>query len=261
MSVRMMTLVWELQLADSEKLVLLALADWANDEGLCWPSIDTLAKKCSKSERTIQACIRSLCSKGHLTQKRGTHKTPDYIVHPIVRFADPRSGCTPQSLHPAAAAPDPRSPCTPTPAAAAPNTSKKPKEPSKGRAAYPPPPGVSDDSWSDYLKLRERKKAPMSATAYKRLCSKLAELEAHDPNEIVATSVERGWTGFFEPRGDAKPAKQYVSASGYVYRGDPDQVQREARRRGDNDTYWQVEVDRKSGAQSIGEIARRVANA
>src|SRR6478672_7489549 len=94
MSVRMMTLVWELELPDSEKLVLLALADCANDEGGCWPSIATLARKCSKRERTIQTCVRMLCLKGHLTQTQVSGRGCSYVVHPIVRFA-PRSGCTP----------------------------------------------------------------------------------------------------------------------------------------------------------------------
>ena len=55
MSVRIMTAVWSVTLPDSEKIVLLALADCANDEGLCWPSMATLAAKCSKSERDRQA--------------------------------------------------------------------------------------------------------------------------------------------------------------------------------------------------------------
>lgn len=38
---------------------------------------------------------------------------------------------------------------------------------------------------------------------------------------------------------------RYVSASGYEYRGDLNTIQREARRRNDNDTYWQIEVDKK----------------
>ena len=41
-----------------------------------------------------------------------------------------------------------------------------------------------------------------------------------------------------------KPAK-YVSASGYEYRGSLEQIEREARRRNDNDTYWQIQVDKK----------------
>ncbi|MBK6707558.1 MAG: helix-turn-helix domain-containing protein [Sphingomonadales bacterium] len=44
MSIQIMTVVWELDLPDSEKLALLALADNANDEGYCWPSMATLAR-------------------------------------------------------------------------------------------------------------------------------------------------------------------------------------------------------------------------
>lgn len=45
--------------------------------------------------------------------------------------------------------------------------------------------------------------------------------------------------------GNAPASKQYVSESGYVYRGDLDAVAREAKRRHDTSTLWQVEVDRQ----------------
>ena len=64
-----MTAVWALVLPDSEKIVLLALADSANDEGHCWPGMKSLMAKCSKSDRTIQAAIKSLCVAGHLTRR------------------------------------------------------------------------------------------------------------------------------------------------------------------------------------------------
>lgn len=36
MSIRLMTLAWELKIPATPKIVLLALCDWANDEGLCF---------------------------------------------------------------------------------------------------------------------------------------------------------------------------------------------------------------------------------
>ena len=68
MSIRIMTAVWDTTLPDSEKIVLLALADCANDEGWCWPGMETLAAKCSKSDRTVQKAISALCAAGHLTR-------------------------------------------------------------------------------------------------------------------------------------------------------------------------------------------------
>jgi hypothetical protein len=119
MSVRVMTQVWALDLPDSEKLVLLALADCANDEGGCWPSMKTLADKCSKSDRTVQAAIQSLVSKGHLTREENPGKGCHYYVHPRFPKADaptpeaasPRKDFAPKQVRatPEAASPDPRS--------------------------------------------------------------------------------------------------------------------------------------------------------
>lgn len=88
MSVRVMSQVWSLDLPDSEKLVLLALADCANDEGSCWPSMKTLADKCSKSDRTVQTAIKSLVSKGHLSRSETPGKGCHYYVHPAFPKSD-----------------------------------------------------------------------------------------------------------------------------------------------------------------------------
>src|SRR4249919_1556589 len=129
MSVRMMSLVWELVLPDSEKLVLLALADCANDEGHCWPSMATLSKKCSKSDRTIQACVKMLCVKGHLTRREVLGKGCNYTVHPIVRFDTPEAAA-PRSDFPPKAAPQPPKPVRDTPEAASDKPSKNHNKPS-----------------------------------------------------------------------------------------------------------------------------------
>jgi DNA-binding MarR family transcriptional regulator len=49
-----MAAAWQTETAThTEKLVLLALADNANDSGECWPSISTIAKKCSLSRQGV----------------------------------------------------------------------------------------------------------------------------------------------------------------------------------------------------------------
>jgi len=88
-----MSQVWEVDLPDSEKIVLLALADCANDEGRCWPSMATLAKKCSKSDRTCQAAIKALVKSGHITRNEIAGKGCNYTIHP-------RSYCTPEAASP-----------------------------------------------------------------------------------------------------------------------------------------------------------------
>ena len=77
-----MTAIWERSdLDQAETLVALALADHANDNGLCWPSIDRLAEKSRMSRRQTQRTIRQLEAKGVLfvdRSKTGRGHTSTY---------------------------------------------------------------------------------------------------------------------------------------------------------------------------------------
>jgi Helix-turn-helix domain len=56
-----MTLVWEIPLSCSQKLVLLKLADNAHDDGLsARPGVPTIATQCGLSIRTVQYALRDL---------------------------------------------------------------------------------------------------------------------------------------------------------------------------------------------------------
>jgi hypothetical protein len=117
-SVRVMSLVWEINLPDSEKIVLLALADCANDEGQCWPSMATLARKCSKTDRTVQAAMKSLVTAGHVTRIEVPGRGCRYCVHPVIAS---EKASPPKPLPPEAASPRKRFPpkgATGTPEAA-----------------------------------------------------------------------------------------------------------------------------------------------
>lgn len=75
-----MTLVWRMDIAPSDKIVLLALADAANDDGVTWIALKSrrsdkmdLLKKCSLSQRAIQMSLRRLEAGGliHRCEKPG----------------------------------------------------------------------------------------------------------------------------------------------------------------------------------------------
>ena len=127
-----MTLAWQVQLPSSDKLVLLALADNANDEGHCFPSVATLMDKCGMGERTVQDIIARLKSADHVTCHYRTGRSTVYTVHPRIN----RTGAVaapPQQPHPtpAVAAPPPPHFAAPRGAVAAPLTSTQPSiEPS-----------------------------------------------------------------------------------------------------------------------------------
>ena len=71
MSVVMLSRVWKTSKAHlGERLVLLALADFANDAGEAWPSVETLAKKSNLSERKTRYALRRLEQTGEIKTLR-----------------------------------------------------------------------------------------------------------------------------------------------------------------------------------------------
>lgn len=62
-----MTKVWEWSRTEgAELLVMLALADHADDDGMCYPGIERIAKKCRISGRSVQRHIKTACELGEL---------------------------------------------------------------------------------------------------------------------------------------------------------------------------------------------------
>lgn len=66
MSIRLMQLVWEQDLSHSRKLLLLSLADQANDNGECYPGIASIARRCGCSDRTVFRSLTELENDGFL---------------------------------------------------------------------------------------------------------------------------------------------------------------------------------------------------
>ena len=55
-----MNWAWRQVLTPTLKLLLMALADAADDQGVCRPSVATLGEKCTVSTRTEQRSLRVL---------------------------------------------------------------------------------------------------------------------------------------------------------------------------------------------------------
>jgi hypothetical protein len=83
MSIKVMTRVWEhSQHGGGTLLVLLALADYANDHGVCWPDVATLATKARLTDRQVSNVLNDLIRAGDLAmvQGRGRGKHSAYAV-------------------------------------------------------------------------------------------------------------------------------------------------------------------------------------
>ena len=62
MSIRALNWAWGIALPPTRKVVLLALADIADDNGLCWPKHSTIAIKSTTDERTVRRVLAWLQS-------------------------------------------------------------------------------------------------------------------------------------------------------------------------------------------------------
>ena len=93
-----MSYVWEFgPEKQADRFVLLALADYANDEGECWPSIAGICRKTCMSERGVQGVIQRLKINGWVSISVGSGRK-NCNVYTIKNPAPPapRSSCPPQ---------------------------------------------------------------------------------------------------------------------------------------------------------------------
>jgi hypothetical protein len=103
-SIKVMGEVWDSSSAKGgARLVLLALADHANDEGYCHPSLARLAKKSALTERNVQFILRDLEARGELVVFRGAgrgHVSEYWVLPPNSVTRLKVEGKTPKNFHP-----------------------------------------------------------------------------------------------------------------------------------------------------------------
>ena len=76
MSVYAMAWAWQQRCRNaSEKLVLLALADFSDDEGVCWPGTRKLSEKCGVTQRQVRAHMQLLEESALVERVERTHES------------------------------------------------------------------------------------------------------------------------------------------------------------------------------------------
>jgi hypothetical protein len=198
MSIQLMSHIWANgPESQSETLVLLALADYANDDGVCWPSINGLVKKSRLSERGVQKVLKRLCEGGWLK----------------ISYGNGRNNCnvytikTPNEVHPERGSPPYLSAKTPNlsainPERGSPEPSITIKEPSLNNKRARDEVIDLLSKWSSkeaavsFEKYRRGHKAKaLTLTAAKRLSGELQEIfnAGYDPSDALGLAEERGW--------------------------------------------------------------------
>lgn len=82
MSIKLMQLVWDTSLPMTEKVVLLALADQANDRGVTIPHVRSLAKRCGCSKRTVFEALAFLEARNYLSRAARPGIDTEVQLHP-----------------------------------------------------------------------------------------------------------------------------------------------------------------------------------
>jgi hypothetical protein len=98
MSIRAIQAVWDRTTAGgSLRLLLLALADFADEDGYSWPSRATLAERTGRTERQVRRLITIAIAAGELQADRaGGHTTSRYLITPGGAPIGGRTSTSPQ---------------------------------------------------------------------------------------------------------------------------------------------------------------------
>ena len=83
--------------------VLIALADQANDDGICWPSVGSICRRTRLGRRTVQIALRRLTEERHISVPGNMaggydRQTTTYVVHPKMSSVPPGAEISLQAL-------------------------------------------------------------------------------------------------------------------------------------------------------------------
>lgn len=203
-----MSLVWDnFNRGGSEKLAMLALADWCNDDGLSLhPSIRGVAEKINVSESQARRILHKFIKEGFLeviaNHGGGNPGQSRHYKLNVKMLATPGMDATPSaSATPSMDARDPLHPCalplapmTPEP----PLTIIKPplkKNNKKKNHIRDLLPEISEQTFNDFVAHRKNKRALITETAVNGLKREAKKAKISLENALIET-IERGWIGF-----------------------------------------------------------------
>ena len=227
MSIRIMSQVWNMEIDDSTaKLTLMALADFSDDEGYCYPSYEVLAKKISKSKRTAIRAVEKLAELGFLQKEKrelndGTSRTNLYkivsenerVTQTPPMMTNEKEAVTSMTSH--SDTDDTRvvtnvslhsdKDVTPINITTNRTVSRTIKEPSINPL---PPKGVSlpdfidPNLWQEYLTYKKERREKLSSKGIEMKFSEWAKWanEGIDVNACIREAMANEWQGVFKPK-------------------------------------------------------------
>jgi hypothetical protein len=212
MSVKIMTMVWEhAPCRENALIVLLALADWSNDSGECWPSIQKLADKTRIDRRSAQRIIRRLAKDNLITIEEGGGRAKQHrykietaaLCRPLENsdFQNSDFPCTERAALRTERATFPTQTATPV----SPDPLVDPlEEPSVDPLGDSPPFSSSEfrSALKDFEQHRREKRIKVTPTARRLMFKKFSLWGEERSIAALIHSTEKGYTGCFEENGN-----------------------------------------------------------
>lgn len=213
MAVEISTAVWNgnARFKDGTLLVLLRLADYANNEGVCWPSIPRVAEFCRMSERQVQRILRTLESEGvvSVSQRGERHQCSIYTINVawLGRVTLATSDAAKGDIGAANAdigggvrvtlEADKLSLMSPQ--ASVDPSLEPPKNHQEGFPQIPLLLATIEfaSAWTDWMKYRKERKKPVTALAAKISFKELEIIGPQRAVQCIQKSIMNNWQGIF----------------------------------------------------------------
>ena len=195
-----MSTAWDMDIPSTEKMVLLCLCDYADDNGRsCYPAISTLAKRTSKNARTVQRALRWLEKSGVCNSHERAGTSTNYTVNldAYVR-GDKLSGVTNKTGGGGVVSPRGRRGVTqstiepPLKLDAKASKAEKPK-----KTIWQLPDWIPKEAWAGFEEMRTANRTPMTNRARNCIVNELQKLRG-PPNEILDQSTRNNWRDVYE---------------------------------------------------------------
>jgi hypothetical protein len=232
MSVHITPLVYETQLGNcSAKAILLRLADNSNDQGACFPSIDTIARDTEVSRRQVLRVIQIFRDMGLIDRSPVTapwgDTMPGFQINLKLLKTDLReefarchrkAQCKPdvsetqdeECLRDAEPVSETQNyvsetlPPHPLNGRTVIEPSLEPSQAASKNSSLPMiPTWIPKESWDGFVAMRKKIGAPLTPRAVTLTINELDKLRmcGHPPGPVLDQSVMRSWRGVFELKG------------------------------------------------------------
>jgi hypothetical protein len=177
-------------ITSTQKAILIALADRANEDHQCWPSYDDICFRSGANRKSVVAALKKLEELGVIERNRRFSKSTVYTlaistdIGPIQKYQY-RADDRPKYGH------NDRPNIGPL------TINESSKETPKAKHSRKVPEGVDPDVWKDWVQYRRKFKAPCTDRSLTLVANKLKEVSFSEQRECVDRAIECGWKSVF----------------------------------------------------------------